>query len=234
MTDDSVLAGFDPFDVLDREAVRLDAFFSTLRNNEWETPSRCAGWTTRDVLAHLTASEEYFHACLDGTVTAYLQKMAARGGTDLDSMNELGIREFDGIDPHEILDIWRSSNLETRRGFHERDPGVVDTSGGDYPVRWQAFHIAGELATHADDVHVPIADDEDELRWAWRVAYSRFALTEAKPQVTIEPIGERRLWVRSPDVSVDVSEHDLMEGVMGRLDTSSGLSDEERLLLKFF
>jgi hypothetical protein len=27
----------------------------------------------------------------------------------------------------------------------------VDTSVGDYPCRWQAFHVAAELATHADD-----------------------------------------------------------------------------------
>src|SRR6266540_289790 len=158
MTDDSVLAGFDPFDVLDREAVRLDAFLSTLRNNEWDTLSRCRGWSTRHMLAHLTASEEWYRACLDGTVAAYLEEMAAQGGTDQDSINAIGVAKFVDRDPHEVLDQWRSSNFETRHEFRARGGGTVLIPSGEYPARWGAFHLAGELATHADDIHVPIAD----------------------------------------------------------------------------
>ena len=37
---------------------------------------------------------------------------------------------------------------------------MVDTSTGDYPCRWQAVHVAAELATHADDIGVPIRLDQ--------------------------------------------------------------------------
>jgi hypothetical protein len=92
--------------------------------------------------------------------------------------------------------------------------------------------VAAELATHADDVFVPIADDEDELRWAWRVAFSRFALAETKPEVVIEEVGEGRWRVGSDDLKVEVDEHELMEGVAGRLDDSSRLTPDERRLLR--
>lgn len=232
MTDDSALNGFDPFDVLDREAVRLDAFFSTLPVTEWSRPSRCPGWSTRDMLAHLAASESYYHACLEGRVREFLANLAAQGATDPDSANQLGIEQLSEYTPRELLAMWRSANLETRQGFRERGDDMIDTSVGEYPCRWQAFHVASELATHADDVFVPIADDEDELRWAWRVAFSRFALAEAKPDVVVEDLGDRRWRVRSDSLKVEVDEHELMEGVMGRLDDSSRLTDAERELLR--
>src|SRR5208283_5425490 len=42
--------------------------------------------------------------------------------------------------------------------------------------RWQAVHVAAELATHADDIGVPVTHDERTERTAWRARYSRFAL----------------------------------------------------------
>jgi uncharacterized protein (TIGR03083 family) len=232
MTDDSALEGFDPFDVLDREAVRLDAFFSTLVPTEWSRASRCPGWTTRDMLAHLAAAEAYHQACLDGRVGEYLAELGALGATDLDSANRVGIDQLADYQPRELLSMWRASNLETRQGFRARGDGTIDTTVGEYPCRWQAFHVASELATHADDIFVPVADDEDELRWAWRVAFSRFALAEAKPDVVVEPLGGGRWRVRTDSLKVEVDEHDLMEGVVGRLDGSSGLTTDELALLR--
>jgi hypothetical protein len=72
MADDRELAGLDPFALLDGEAERLDAFFSGLGEPDWNRASRCAGWTVRDVLGHLTHGEDYHRACLArGTVAAF-------------------------------------------------------------------------------------------------------------------------------------------------------------------
>ena len=60
------------------EADRLDRFFAGLDDAGWtRASSRCDGWTVRDMLAHLTASEDYNRACLDGTVGAFLADMGA-------------------------------------------------------------------------------------------------------------------------------------------------------------
>ncbi len=229
-TDDSELVGLDPFDMFDREAARLDAYFSTLADDDWARPSRCEAWTVRDVLAHLLAAEGYFHACLDGTVAEFDAQVAAKGGTDLHRGNAILIAELAGQEPAQLLAEWRVANAETRRGFRERGDGTVDTSVGEYPCRWQALHIASELATHADDVGVPITPEERDARLAWRARVSRFALAETKPDITIS-VESGRTRVRRDDLEVDVDDEEVIEGVAARLDATSRLDAPARALL---
>jgi len=230
MTDDRELAGLDPFALLDIEAGRLDVFLSGLGESGWTRASRCAGWTVRDVLGHLAAGEDYHRACLDGTVAAFLVGFAERGATDLDSVNALGVADYAALSPAEVLARWRAASAENRRRFRERGDGVVDTSIGDYPSRWQAFHVAAELATHADDIGVPVTHREQEQRTAWRARYSRFALAEAKPQLEIRQAGGRTA-VTDASTTVELDDDQLIEAVMGRLDQASGFSAALRALL---
>jgi uncharacterized protein (TIGR03083 family) len=230
MTDDRELAGLDPFDLLDAEAERLGAFFSGLGESGWSRASRCAGWTVRDMLGHLVMGEDYHRACLDGTVAAFLARYAERGGKDLDSANALGVTDYAALSPADALARWRAANADNRRRFRERGHGVVDTSIGDYPCRWQAFHVAAELATHADDIGVPTARDEHGERTAWRARYSRFALAEAKPQLEIRS-ADARTTVSDGPTAVELDDHELIEAVMGRLDETSRLDATLRELL---
>lgn len=230
MTDDRELAGLDPFALLDDEAGRLDAFLSGLGGSGWQRASRCAGWTVRDVLGHLAAGEDYHRACLDGTVAAFLASFAGRGGTDLDSVNALGVAGYAALSPEQVLARWRAASAGNRRRFRERADGVVDTSVGDYPCRWQAFHVAAELATHADDIGVPVTHDEHGQRTAWRARYSRFALAEAKPRLEIRHAGGRTTVTDGP-TAAEIDDEDLVEAVMGRLDQASGFSATLRALL---
>jgi uncharacterized protein (TIGR03083 family) len=230
MADDSELDGLDPFDLLDEEAARLDAYFSDLPASEWERPSRCVGWSIRDVLAHLASAEEYHHACLDGRVSDLLAQFAARGATDITSANALGIADRSDRSPAQVLEEWRDTNAGTRRRFRERGDGTIDTSVGEYPNRWQAFHVASELAIHADDVYVPEVPDEREHRRGWQARFTRFALAEAKPDLTIG-LTNGRTHVRGDDLEVDVDDHELIEAFAGRLDESSRLDASARALL---
>ncbi len=230
MTDDRELAGLDPFALLDTEAGRLDAFLSGLGEAGWKRASRCAGWTVRDVLGHLAAGEDYHRACLDGTVAAFLAGFAERGGTDLDSVNALGVAGYADLSPAEVLARWRAASAGNRRRFRERGDGVVDTSVGDYPCRWQAVHVAAELATHADDIGMPVTHDEHAERTAWRACYSRFALAEAKPQLKIRHPDARTAVIDGP-ATAELDDDELIEAVMGRLDETSGFSAKLRALL---
>ncbi|MDP9336306.1 MAG: maleylpyruvate isomerase N-terminal domain-containing protein, partial [Actinomycetota bacterium] len=65
MTDDQDLAGLDPYELMATEASRLDQFFASAGAGDWSKPTRCEGWSVRDLLAHLAASEDYNLACLD-------------------------------------------------------------------------------------------------------------------------------------------------------------------------
>ncbi len=230
MTDDRELAGLDPFALLDQEAGRLAAFLSGLGESGWKRASRCAGWTIRDVLGHLAAGEDYHRACLDGTVTAFLASFAGRGATDLDSVNALGVAGYAALSPAQVLARWRAASADNRRRFRERGDGVVDTSIGGYPCRWQAFHVAAELATHADDIGVPVTHAEQAGRTAWRARYSRFALAEAKPKLDVRLAGTRTV-VTDGSSTAELDDDELIEAVMGRLNETSRFSGTLRALL---
>ncbi len=225
MVDDQDLEGLDPYDLMAAEAARLDRFFTGLGEPEWQAPSRCAGWSVRDVLAHLAASEDYNRACLDGTVQQFLGEMGAKGATDLATANEIGIREFDSQTPQQVLDTWRTRVSENREDFRARDGGSVDSTVGAYPARWQAFHLAFELATHADDVAVPVTGDEAAARNAWQACFGRFALKELKPDIVIDA-HDGHTHVRSGDVDVDLADEQFVQAVASRLPADSGLDDD--------
>jgi uncharacterized protein (TIGR03083 family) len=222
MVDDSDLGGLDPYDLMAAEATRLDEYFGSLGDNDWDRASRCDGWSIRDVLAHLTSSEEYNRACLDGTVQQLMAGWGAKGATDLDSANELGIRAWDGHPTAEVLGVWRDQSTRNLADFRARDGGSVDSSVGEYPARWQAFHLAFELATHADDVYAPVTRGDAAGRVAWQANFGRFALKEAKPDVTVEHRGARS-HVRAPGVDVDLTDEEFVQALAARLPDDSRL-----------
>jgi uncharacterized protein (TIGR03083 family) len=230
MADDSHLAGLDPFDILDHEAARLEAYYAEIAPAELQRESRCEDWSVRDVLAHLSFGEDYFRACLDDGVGAFMGALGARGATDLESANALGIADRANLSTDELLAQWREASAENRRRFRERGDGTVDTSVGQYSAQWQAFHIASELATHADDVYLPETDDERPARRHWRSRFSRFALTESKPdaKVTVDGDLTRVAW---PEGEVALDDGELIEAAAGRLDDSSRLDAAARKAL---
>ena len=216
MVDDRELSGLNPYDLMETEAARLDRWFSSRDADGWRVPSRCEGWSVRDVLAHLTASEEYNRACLDGTVQQFLADMAARGVTDLATANDIGVHQYDGRAPEEILDVWRGAVLHNREALRARDGGDIDTSVGPYPARRQAFHLAFELATHADDVGVPVDAGEVAGRIDWEAHFARFALGEVREDLTLDA-RDGRTHVRGDGVDVEMTDAEFVQAVAARL-----------------
>jgi uncharacterized protein (TIGR03083 family) len=220
MPDDSDLAALDPVDLWDLEARRLEAHFAALPDDGWAEPSRCEGWTVRDVLAHLAATEVYFRACLDGGVGALMEEMGARGATDVASFNRLGIDDRAGVPTDELLRTWSADDAVARQGFRERGDGDVDSSVGPYPARWQAFHLAGEIAVHGDDVGMAVPDADRAARREWRVRFSRFALSESKPELTVD-VGDGTVHVQGEGIDATLDPDDFVELVAGRAPRSA-------------
>src|SRR5947209_11625579 len=191
MIDDGELHDLDPFDLLDGEAHRVDDFFTTLRGDEWLTPTRCAGWRRRELLAHRAASEHYNRATIDGSVAELMARGQAAGATDLDGFNRWGVEERAGRSHEELLDEWRSMCAENRRRLRALGwDGTLQTAGaGPYPAGRQALHLAHELAVHADDMAVPDAADERCLRVRWQARLARFTLREYGKDVAVESDG---------------------------------------------
>jgi uncharacterized protein (TIGR03083 family) len=216
MLDDRELDGLDPYDLMERETARLDGYFATLDGDAWKVPSACAAWSVRDVLAHLAGSEEYNHACLDDAVVALMERYGALGATDLESFNAVGVAQRRDRPPVEVVGEWRAAVARTIDGLRALDGGDVPTSVGPYPARWQAFHLAAELATHADDVGVPVSVTEAASRTAWRARVARFMEAEAKPDVELVPdSGGTR--VTADGVTAVLSDAELVAAVNGRV-----------------
>ena len=216
MPDDAVLDGLDPYDLMDAEAGRLDGYLSGLDAGGWGRPSACADWTTQDMVAHLAGSEEYNHACLDDALPAFLESLGKRGATDMDSFNAIGVAERAGRTSDELLAEWRETCGRTTRELRARDGGEIPTMVGPYPARWQAFHLASELATHADDVGVPVTDAEAAGRADWRRRFAVFVLSEMKPEVGVTPV-EGGTKVRAGDDEAVLSDDELIAVTNGRL-----------------
>lgn len=211
------LRPYDPFDIFDAEAARLDRFFSGLDEEGWRRPSRAAGWTVRDVLGHLAGEELYNQACLDGTLEDLRRLMAAEGLDGYEAFNEWCVRQRRDLPVRDVLQEWREKNGDTRRRMRALGPDhLLPTMAGPYPVGLQTFHYSSEYATHADDVGAPVAGEEAAGRTGWRVAVGRFALAEKDAGVRVEQTGER-IRVHAGGVSGTLSHAEFVEATVGRL-----------------
>lgn len=230
MPDESELEPFDPCDLLDGECARVDRHFSA--GPDWTRPSRCEGWTTRDMLSHLMGVEDYNRACLDGAVANLFKESGQAGVKDVDSFNAWGKAPYDAEPAAGVLERWRAANAAFRSEMRARGRhGTVDTSIGDYPSWLQSFHLAAEYATHADDIGVEVSEPDRAARTAWRVVFGRFVLAENDRPVTVEPAGPGRQRVRSGVEEAVLSDEDFVEATQARLPADHPLSDVLRRAL---
>ena len=156
-------------------------------------------------------------------MSTFLGALGARGVTDLNGANELGIRDFDDVATPELLETWRTRVAANVADFRSRDGGDVDSSVGAYPGRWQAFHLAFELATHADDVggaRSPTARSRRARQW--QAKFGRFALKETKPDAQTDAHdGHTR--VHGEDLDIELPDAEFVQAAAARLDDSSRL-----------
>jgi uncharacterized protein (TIGR03083 family) len=233
--DDSELRDLDAFAIHDAEAHRLDGFFATLAGDDWLRDTRCQGWRRREVLAHLVASERYNHATLDGTVPALKEEGERAGATTLDTFNQWGVRERSGRSADELLAEWRTADTDTRHRLRELGwDGTLQTFVGPYPAGRQALHLAMEYAVHADDMGVPVADGERQLRGTWQARLARFTLREYGREVEVESDAAGSNVVRAGGVEVTIDDEGLIDACTARLPETAPVPEALRDLLKVF
>lgn len=219
MVDTSMLSGLDPFDLLDTESERVARFFDSIDEKSWTQDTRCEGWRVRELLSHLAGVETYHLACLNDSIAALFEEGGKHGATDMNSFNDWVVRARAEPPREEVLDEWRTKNTEVRHRMRELGPdGSMSSSVGPYPVGLMAFHVASEYATHADDMHVPISDDEPDGRTAWRHRVSRFALSEATKPVELE-LRDGAVVVRHGGKETTLGDAEFVEAVTARLKT---------------
>ncbi|WP_371779654.1 maleylpyruvate isomerase family mycothiol-dependent enzyme [Streptosporangium subroseum] len=229
------LADLDPFDIFDAEAARLDRHFSGLDDEGWNRPSRCEGWSVRDILGHLAGEELYNHACLDGDLDGFFAMLSREGaGGGFNGFNQWCVRQRRDMPVEEVLEEWRRANAETRERMRSRGRAAeLQTSAGPYPVGLQAFHYDSEYATHADDVGAPVSSDEAGERTRWRARVGEFVLGEQGSGVRVGLTAEG-VSVRVDGMSERLPADVFVDATVGRLPDDhpldGGLKDALRCL----
>jgi len=233
--DVALLDGLDPYDLMDVESERLDAFFSSLdaqgAPGDWSKPTRCEDWTVRDMLGHLAAIEEYNQAGLDNGVSELFERARAGGARGMDGFNAWGLQVRADVPAGELLARWRADNVDYRRRMRQRGrDATLDTTVGQYPAFLQAFYLAVEYATHADDVSAPVDGSESAVRARWRALFATFAVGEQERPVTV--VAGDGVWeiIAGADVA-ELSDAELAEASVRRLPPDHRLPGALRDLL---
>ncbi|NOR15269.1 MAG: maleylpyruvate isomerase family mycothiol-dependent enzyme [Candidatus Aminicenantes bacterium] len=206
------LPDLDPFLTLDQEVARIQSFLDSLKPKEWKRPTRCEGWTVRDLVAHLDSDEEYNEACLKGNVADFIS-----GYKDFDTFNAQMIQNRADLSNEDILEQWISRQSRVREAWAKLGLGAkIQTSIGPYPLHSQIWHITSEYATHGDDMGVFVAEEEEEYRLMWRVQLSLFAVQEKENPPGLEQT-EDVIIVRVKDHRMALTDEDFVAAVSARL-----------------
>ena len=112
------------------ERVALIADLENLTDAQWSTPSLCAGWTVRDVLAHMTNTAKM-------TPGRFIGKMAA-AGFRFNAMSQQGVTDQLGATPADTLGEFKAVVDRTTA-----PPGPVDA-------------MVAEAVIHTQDIRRPL------------------------------------------------------------------------------
>ncbi len=206
------LPDLDPFLTLDQEVARIQSLLDILKPEEWRRPTRCAGWTIRDLVAHLDSDEEYNEACLEERIKEYIT-----GFKDLDNFNARQIEKRAHLSNEDILEQWSSRQARVRERWAKLGLGAkIQTSIGPYPLRAQIWHITSEYATHGDDLGVFVGEEEAEFRLMWRIQVSLFAVQERAKPLGLERMDDVII-VTARDLRLALSDEDFVAAVSARL-----------------
>ena len=204
MVDTQDVDGLDPYDMMESETARLDAFFAGLDDAGFARPSRCGGLVSaRHARSlHVERGLQPRLSRRDGERLPRAARRARRRPISRARTRSASATSTRSRTPSCSIGGGRAAP----RTFATCGPATAATSTrsvGPYPARWQAFHLAFELAIHADDIDVPVATADEPTRTASLGRVARFLLKEAKPDAKIESgVGTTR--VQGPDVDIEL------------------------------
>ncbi len=152
-----------------RQRRRLEALLAALDDDQWRAPSRCAGWTVQDVVAHLVGVNAFWEASvtagLAGTPTRVLAAFdpAAHPPKMVEPMRVLT--------PPDVLDQFVASNDDFLGALAPLDDrgwsAVAESPVGHVSIRLLAQHALWDAWVHERDIAIPLglapAEEDDEL-----------------------------------------------------------------------
>lgn len=148
----------------------LADFLSVLSPRQWESPSLCAGWTVREVVAHIVSYEEHGPADL----MRRLQQVRFRP----QHLNEAALAEYRDQSPGELLEFLRN-HLEPQGStarFGGR-VGLVDCLIHQQDIR-RPLGVPRAVPAERLAVALPFAVWAPPLRGVWKARGVRLVATD--------------------------------------------------------
>ncbi|HEU0192525.1 MAG TPA: maleylpyruvate isomerase family mycothiol-dependent enzyme [Mycobacterium sp.] len=111
---------FDVIELAAAERAELAILLRSLSPQQWQAPSLCAGWTVRDVVAHMLSYEELS--------PAEFVRRFLRGRLRLYRANTIGLEDYVDHGPQQLLDLLDRSIRP--RGFPAAFGGRIALTDG--------------------------------------------------------------------------------------------------------
>jgi len=152
-----------------RQRRRLQDALASLTDEQWRSPSRCAGWSAQDVVAHLIGTNSFWAmsiaAGLAGSPTRVLA--AFDPATTPDQM----VAPMRSMSPAETLQQFVETNAALFDVVASIDDAgwstVAESPAGHVPMRMVASHALWDGWVHERDILVPLGlahvEEPDEL-----------------------------------------------------------------------
>jgi uncharacterized protein (TIGR03083 family) len=152
-----------------RQRRRLGAVLRTLNDAQWATPSRCAGWSVRDVVAHLVGTDQFWvlsaTAGLGGAPTRYLD------GFDPVATPAKMVGGMQDVAPAEVLASYQEGVDALAACFTDLDDErwsmVAEAPPGHVSLDAMARHALWDAWIHERDVVLPLGlapvEERDEV-----------------------------------------------------------------------
>jgi uncharacterized protein (TIGR03083 family) len=159
-----------PLTPLMRQRRRMETLAAGFTQDEWDTPSRCEGWTVRDVYAHLASINPFYEISAKAAVKGEPTQMLT--SFDPCATPPIMVDQLGPLSGDEVLQTFVATNDALCTTLAQLDQAQWDmlavSPPGWVPVRLLALHALWDSWVHELDVCVPLARpcpmEEDEVR----------------------------------------------------------------------
>jgi uncharacterized protein (TIGR03083 family) len=141
-----------------RQRLRFQELLSGLTPDQWNEPSRCDGWTVRDVVAHLITVNQFWNASVGAGVAGEPTRILR--GFDPAATPPAMVSTMSALSAKEVLDGFVDSNavlLDALSGLTSDEWSMpAESPAGHVPIRLLVQHGIWDSWVHERDVALPL------------------------------------------------------------------------------
>jgi uncharacterized protein (TIGR03083 family) len=141
-----------------RQRLRFEELLSGLTPEQWNEPSRCDGWSVRDVIAHLLTVNQFWNASVVAGVAGEPTRILR--GFDPAATPPAMVSTMSALSSREVLDGFVDTNatlLDTlSRLTRDEWSMMAESPAGLVPIRLLVQHGIWDSWVHERDVALPL------------------------------------------------------------------------------